>query len=38
MMDSYGYRLVMLINAIEDMRIVYSFFSTIVDIDVPTFL
>ena len=27
MMDSYGYRLVMLINAIEDMRIVYSLFS-----------
>lgn len=26
MMDSYGYRLVMLINAIEDMRIVYSLF------------
>lgn len=26
MMDSYGYRLVMLINAIKDMRIVYSLF------------
>lgn len=26
MMYSYGYRLVMLINAIEDMRIVYSLF------------
>lgn len=26
MMDSYGYRLVMLINAIEDMRIVYNLF------------
>ena len=26
MMDSYGYRLVMLINAIEYMRIVYILF------------
>mgnify|MGYP000508986940 CR=1 FL=1 len=38
MMDSYGYRLVMLINAIEDIENSVSLFSTIVDIDVPTFL
>ena len=30
MMDSYGYRLVMLINAIEDMRVVPELLRTLV--------